>query len=73
MFVALATDPVGPVVPWVTTSSGPEEKKVAGPLAAYPVGADAVTGAAEPPGGSVTEGAGPCVATGPPKRLTLRR
>ncbi|MEO5680068.1 MAG: hypothetical protein ABIS47_10405 [Acidimicrobiales bacterium] len=71
MLVELVTDPEGPVAPWVLTVSGPDEKNLAGPTRTLPVGSEAVIGMAEPPGGSVTTGLGPCVVAVPPKRLTL--
>lgn len=71
ILVELVTDPPVPVVPCVLTPSGPEENWMAGPYCALPVGAVAVIGKAEPPGGSVTVGAGPRTLGGPPKSPTL--
>src|SRR5438128_59176 len=52
--VLVTVPPAG--VPWVLTLICPEEKKVAGSMAALPVGAPAVTAVAEPPAGRVTDG-----------------
>lgn len=71
MLAELVTEPLGPMLPWVLTSSRSELKIVAGPYWAEADGAVAVMGAAEPPGGSVTLGAGPRLLNGPPKRLML--
>ncbi len=71
MLTELVTDPVGPVVPCVLTVIGPELKRLAGPYCTLPVGAVAVIGMAEPPGGSVTVGVGPIGGWGEPKRVTL--
>jgi len=83
MLLDVVTDPVAPVVPWVLSVIGPEVKKMPGPYRASPVGAEAVTGTAEPVGGSITVGAAahPTVlvggfvhgrsAGGPPKRPIL--
>lgn len=49
----------------------PELNSLAGPTVALLVAAVAVIGRFEPPGGSVTVGAGPGVLGGPPKRLTF--
>jgi ABC-type cobalamin transport system permease subunit len=62
MLVELVTDRVGPVVPWVLTVIGPDEKNLAGPTAALAVGALAVIGSTEPPAGRTTLGVGAPVA-----------
>jgi len=55
MFTELVTDPLGPVVPWVLTTSCPEEKKMAGPT--WPtVPSASVWDTLPPAGGSTTDG-----------------
>ena len=71
MSAVLVTDPPGPVVPCVVTVIGPELNTVAGPYTTLPVAAEALIGAAEPPDGNVTSGAGPRVLSGPENKLTL--
>jgi hypothetical protein len=62
---------VPPGVPWVLTVSASEVYSTAGPNWPTPDGDVPVTGVAEPPSGSATEGSGPFAAAGPPKRLTV--
>src|SRR3954454_3481620 len=64
---------VPPGVPWVLASNRSELNRMAGPNDASPVGADAVTGDADPAAGRLTVGVGPRVAAGPPNRLTVTK
>jgi len=70
MLDELVTDPVGPIVPCVLTSSRPEEKIVAGPASARADAALAVWGLFEALDASVTVGVGPAGKHGMPKALT---
>lgn len=70
IWVELVTvPPLG--VPWVLIAIGPEVNIVAGPNAADPDAALAVTGVAEPAAGSDTVGVGPTEDGLPPNRLRL--
>ena len=73
ILVELVADPLGPVVPWVLTSIGPELKRVAGPVDALPDGAVAVIGPSEPPEGGVTIGVGFAGLHGMPNAVTVQR
>jgi len=69
-FAVVVTEPVGPSVPCVLTSSCPVVRNVAGPTVAVADGRVADCGV--PVAGSVTVGAGPRWLGGPPKRPTVR-
>lgn len=58
-------------VPSVLTDTGPELKRVAGPKTTVSEASVAVSGVAEPPDGSVTDGLGPNAGWAPPKRVML--
>jgi hypothetical protein len=71
MVVDALAVPFGPSDPEVFTVSWPELKKLACPTVAEPDGAEALTGVLEASAARVTDGVGPAMLGGLPKRLTL--